>query len=451
MPHLSIVDFHAKPSCPDNTVPIQNAIDAAYAKGGGAVIVPAGDYKLGMISLRDNVELHLEHGAILSSILKPVPQEGRSAIATFHSLRYLIGGVGIKNASITGKGKIDGRGYDQFWNIEPGREYRLWHDRYAPKADRPKGLIHFRQSSDILIRDVTITDPPTYAIWTLGCDRVSVDSVRITSDPLSPNSDGIDIDCCVGVHITGCDIDSGDDAIAIKSDIHELGYDKACENITVTNCRLKTTSCGIRLGYEGDGAIRNCTFSNCVIYESMIGISLMVTINPHGERICILHGPKIHNIIFSNLIIQAIQTFNFQVLREGPGEFTGYIDNILFQNINATATRGSYIGGMAENPIRRLQFHQLKMTLSGEMGADFIESVPEPYPIWNDLSFSGVPWGIFARNVNELSIRNAYFRWQDAAGDWREGIRTDSVTSLDTSNIQEHRHPKPNSLSTKER
>lgn len=437
MPHLNIIDFHADVSHPDNTVSFQRAIDAAYENGGGRVTVPAGEYKLGMISLRDNVELHLEHGAVLSSILKPVRQEGRSAIATFHSLRYLIGGIGIKNASITGKGKIDGRGYDQFWNIELGREYRLWHDRYAPKADRPKGLIHFRESSDILIRDVTITDPPTYAIWTLGCDRVSMDSIRIKSDPLSPNSDGIDIDCCASVHITGCDIDSGDDAIAIKSDIHELGYDKACENITVTNCRLKTTSCGIRLGYEGDGAIRNCTFSNCVIYESMIGISLMVTINPHGDRISILHGPKIHDIIFSNLVIQAIQTFNFQVLREGPGEFTGYLDNILFQNISATATRGSYIGGMAENPIRRLQFDQLTMTLTGEMGADFLQSVPEPYPIWNDLSFSGIPWAMYARNVNDLAIRNASFQWQNTTGEWQEAIRAENVPLLRTDHIQE--------------
>ena len=46
---------------------------------------------------------------------------------------------------------------------------------------------------------------------------------------------------------------------AVKSDINELGYDKACENITITNCRFFTSSDGIRLGYEGDGAIRRIT------------------------------------------------------------------------------------------------------------------------------------------------------------------------------------------------
>jgi polygalacturonase len=379
-----------------------------------------------MVSLRDNIELYLERGAVLNSILEPVPQPGGSELTTTNTKRYLLGGIGVRNVSITGHGVIDGRGYEKFWDIDPGREYRLWLDRYFPKPYRPKGLIHFRESSGITIRDVTILSPPAYGIWLLGCDFVSLDSIKINSDPLSPNTDGLDIDCCANVNIINCDIDTGDDAIALKSDTHELGCDKACENVTVSNCRLKTTSCGIRLGYEGDGAIRNCIFTNCVIYESMIGISMMVTINPDGKRVRIFRGPEISGVIFSNLVINAMQTFNFQVLREGPGEFTGYIDNIMFQNIIANATRGSYIGGLAENHIRSLDFENLSMTLNGHLGNDFADSVPEPYPIWNDLSWSGIPWAVYARHVEELRLRNIKFNW-DKAENWKGDLQTFEV------------------------
>ena len=44
---------------------IQRAIDAAHADGGGTVVVPPGDYLIGPIRLRSNIELHLSPGARL--------------------------------------------------------------------------------------------------------------------------------------------------------------------------------------------------------------------------------------------------------------------------------------------------------------------------------------------------------------------------------------------------
>ena len=43
---------------------IQQAVDAAAAAGGGRVIVPAGRFLSGSVLLKDNVELHLESGAV---------------------------------------------------------------------------------------------------------------------------------------------------------------------------------------------------------------------------------------------------------------------------------------------------------------------------------------------------------------------------------------------------
>ena len=54
---------------------IQQAVDAAAAAGGGRVIVPAGRFLSGSVLLKDNVELHLESGAVLTT----PPTAGRAA------------------------------------------------------------------------------------------------------------------------------------------------------------------------------------------------------------------------------------------------------------------------------------------------------------------------------------------------------------------------------------
>lgn len=47
------------------TKAINTAIESCHRQGGGRVIIPAGKYKSGTILLKDNVELHLENGALL--------------------------------------------------------------------------------------------------------------------------------------------------------------------------------------------------------------------------------------------------------------------------------------------------------------------------------------------------------------------------------------------------
>ncbi len=54
-----------------NTSAIQSAIDAAYKKGGGRVIVPEGIFLTGSIILKSGVELHLLDKAVLLGSTNP--------------------------------------------------------------------------------------------------------------------------------------------------------------------------------------------------------------------------------------------------------------------------------------------------------------------------------------------------------------------------------------------
>ena len=62
----NVMDFGAVPDGISlNTAAIQKAIDAAAAAGGGQVVIPAGKFLTGTLRLRDNIDLHLEPGAVL--------------------------------------------------------------------------------------------------------------------------------------------------------------------------------------------------------------------------------------------------------------------------------------------------------------------------------------------------------------------------------------------------
>ena len=53
--------------------------------------------------------------------------------------------------------------------------------------------------------------------------------------------------------------ESGDDCICIKNR-REYGEYGACENITVSNCTMVSTSCAIKLGSENVDVIRSIQF-----------------------------------------------------------------------------------------------------------------------------------------------------------------------------------------------
>ncbi|MBR6373525.1 MAG: GNAT family N-acetyltransferase, partial [Victivallales bacterium] len=310
--------------------------------------------------------------------------------------------------------------------MDDGLEHPLYGQRYWPRLHRPRGLLHFRESENILVSGITIIDPPSYNIWALGCDNCDFVGIKIRTDLKGPNNDGIDIDCCSNVRITGCDISCSDDAIGIFSDINTLGYNKTCEDIVVSDCRILATSDGIRIGYVGDGAIRRVTITNCIIHDTMIGISMMTAISPDDPRaVYIKYGPEITGVIFSNLVIDAFQTFNFQGSKtpsDTPLPIKGYIDRVFLRNITATAMRGSLLSGVPESPLRTVEISGLHLTLSGEMGTDFLEKVPEPYPTWSDLPWSGIPWPFFARHAKRIILRDSTIEWRNATGDWQPEI-----------------------------
>ena len=105
-------------------------------------------------------------------------------------------------------------------------------------------------------------------------------------------ADGIDPDGCQDVRISNCTIETGDDALVFySSDI--WGPALPTENVTVTNCRLSSSSSAIKFCDGNANAIRHVTIDNIVITNSNRGLAFMV-----------FDGGVVEDVVISNVTIE---------------------------------------------------------------------------------------------------------------------------------------------------
>ena len=237
-----------------STDAVQQAIDACSTAGGGRVLVPAGQYKIGTIILKSHVNLHLEHGATLfgsTDLADYIPVKSNYlSLRTQTTTIQLIYGDDVDDVTISGTGTIDGR----------GRSFKKlsWNDE---GITRPH-LLRFINSRDIRIQDITLKNSGCWMQHYLACDRLQIRGIKVFNRN-NYNNDAIDIDGCHDVTVSDMIADSDDDAITLKSTSPRL-----CENVTITNCVVSSHCNGIKLGTETNGGFKNITVSHCVVKPS---------------------------------------------------------------------------------------------------------------------------------------------------------------------------------------
>ena len=293
--NVNILDFGAVGDgvtlCTDK---IQAAIDACAATGGGRVSVAPGMYLVGTLWLRDNVELHLAHGATLKASTRMDDYNALDAYPQNFSViesekwvgKHLIIAHECENVALTGGGVIDGSG-DFFFEDEPQpQSLYFWREGGQSARDkeqlRPGQAVCFIECRRVRVEDVSFVNQPCWACFLHGCEYASVRGVRVFNPKTYFNTDGIDIDCCRFVTVSDCIIDTGDDAIAIRGASRRLKRgDMPCEYVTVTNCTIASSSSAMRIGV-GNGLIRHLRISNITISRGAPAITVMSTYGGRG-------------------------------------------------------------------------------------------------------------------------------------------------------------------------
>ena len=247
-----------------DTAAINKAIEAAAANGGGTVRFSAGTYLTFSIRLKSNITLYLDAGATILAA-DPVKDKGGYDLPEAnesdlyqdfghsHWQNSLIWGIGLENISILGSGKIDGtrgltrRGPGPRAPARPG-DSPVSLGGGSGRVQTPLGegaqrnanagmngqgnkAIALKLCRNVTLRDFTIQNGGHFAILATGVDNFTLDNLK-----LDTNRDAFDIDSCRYVRISNCSINTpNDDAIVLKSSF-ALGFVRAVEHVTITNC-----------------------------------------------------------------------------------------------------------------------------------------------------------------------------------------------------------------------
>ena len=351
-----------------STIAIQKAVDACAAAGGGKVIIPAGRFVSGPIFLKSRLEIELSAGAVLlgSTNMADYPAvAGRWEGIERKVYASLFTGHNLEHVSITGRGTIDGRGsiwwgaHKQTSSLRKKLGITAREPENPPDAalrwPRPR-LINLYNCTNILIRDLTILNSPSWNVHPVYCESVTIDNVSITAPADSPNTDAIDPDSCRNVRISNCHFDVGDDCIVIKSGYNEDGrrVNIPCENILISNCTFANGRGGVVIGSEMSGSVRNVTVVNCVFDGTLRGLRIKTALG---------RGGMVENFRASNLVMRNIPDAAFSITAAysdseakpagGPAKETiPILRNIHWSDvIVVNANKVADLGSLAESPL----------------------------------------------------------------------------------------------------
>ncbi len=403
---------------------INRAIEAAVAAGGGRVLFPAGTYLCYSIHLKSKVGLYLEQGATIIAadasssgsggydLAEPKnPWDAYQDYGHNHWHNSLIWGEGLENVSILGPGLIWGRGLSR--GSGPG-----------PAAENPgvaNKAISLKNCRNVTLRDFSILKGGHFGVLATGVDNFTIDNLRIDTD-----RDGIDIDCCRNIRVSNCSVNSPwDDAICPKSSF-ALGYARATENLTITNCyvtgiyKLGTLLDGtfqrfdpaerahgtgrIKFGTESNGGFKNITVSNCV-FEGCYGLAL------ESEDGALLEDVAITNITMRDVLVPLFLRLGSR-MRGPDGVAVGAMRRILISNLvcsNAEPGICSILSGIPGHRIEDIQLNDIYIQHRGGGTAEdaAIQPAEEEKEYPEPTMFGPTPaHGIFLRHVKNISVSN---------------------------------------------
>ena len=315
-----------------NQKAIQKAIDKCSQKGGGRVIVPAGQrFLTAAIQLKSGVNLVVEEGAVLEFAFEPelypiVPTRWEGLDCW--NLSPLIYAYQARDIAITGKGTIDGGGSNDTWwpwcgskkfgmkegGIAQNMGARARLLKYAedgvPMDERRFGptdglrpqMINLNQCEGILIEDVTLLRSPFWVIHPLLSTDITVRGVHINNN--GPNGDGCDPESCDRVLIENCYFNTGDDCIAIKSGRNNDGREggqgafagRASKNIIIRNSKFNNGHGGVVIGSEISGGCQNVYAHDCEMDSPSLDRVLRIKTNS-------CRGGVIENINMRNITV----------------------------------------------------------------------------------------------------------------------------------------------------
>ncbi|MFT3746536.1 MAG: glycoside hydrolase family 28 protein [Pyrinomonadaceae bacterium] len=454
-----------------DTAAINKTIETAASKGGGTVYFPAGTYLSFSIRLKSNITIYLDNGATLLAA-DPAVHKGKydmpeqnewdmyQDFGHSHWQNSLMWGIGIENFAIVGQGKIDGKGLSK---RSPGpRRPRTAGETPVSMAGNVSPLgetspitemnglgtkaIALKLSKNITLKDFTIFQGGHFALLATGVDNLTIDGLRVDT-----NRDGFDIDACRNVRISNSYVNSpNDDAIVLKSS-YALGFNRATENVTITNSQVSGFDLGtfldgtfkttqefapdkdrvtgrLKFGTESNGGFKNITISN-INFVHCRGLALET-----------VDGGYIEDISISNITMRDITTAPIFIRlgkrqRAPDGTPVAKIRRVNIDNVVVSDAHHEYasiIAGLAESPIEDVRLSNIRIHYKGGGKlSDVGREIPENEKNYPEPSMFGVlpAYGFYVRHAKGITFDNVKITYEKP--EERPAFVLDNVKDID--------------------
>jgi polygalacturonase len=396
-----------------DTAAIQRAIDEAAAAAGGAQVLLRGGkkYLVGALQLKGGIEFHLADDAELLVSTDQKDFAGRAAITAFdaHGLR------------LTGTGTINGRSREFMDHFDEKDEW------WRPKPFRPR-LVVLTGCKDLEIRDLTLSQAPSWTLHLLGCEHAVVDGIKIHNQLDVPNCDGIDPDHCRDLEIKNCHIVCGDDAIVIKTTRQGAAYGPS-SNIRVRDCVLETQDSGLKIGTETTQDITDVRFERCEIKQGCRG--LCIQLRDEGD----VSGIDFRDITFTSRYFSAPwwgrgEAISFTAIPRTPETKVGTIHDVRVTNVTGRAENSVRISGSAQSRMRDVRLENVAVTLD--------RWTKYPGGVWDNRPTSAVPDlephatpAFSVRHADRVTLDRCRVAWgKNIPDDFTHALEAEDVTAL---------------------
>jgi polygalacturonase len=430
-PVFNVKDYGATGRKADNARPaLQRAIDACGRAGGGTVYLPPGEYTSGQLRLRSGVRLYVEGGTTLFASL-----EGREFDPAPKSA--LLYGEDLHDIAIEGRGTIDGQASYEWRKNDFTDFYILSNQRLMEATGKPllrsfpaafsketvyPRLVLLLRCQDVRIQGLKFLRSRSWTINPYACKRLVIDGVYIYSDQKAGVwADGIDPDGCQDVRVSNSTIETGDDALVFySSDI--WGPALPTENVTVTNCRLSSSSSAIKFCDGNSNAIRRVAIDNVVITNSNRGLAFMV-----------FDGGVVEDVVISNVTIETRRFdwfwwgdgdpihFNIKRRSEVDGNKrekeppAGTIRNVTIRGVIAHGAGTSAINGHPDSWLDGIRLENVRLFVSHDPQA--------PY--------ENTQAALTLRHARNFTLKDVEIRWEKPESPtWNTGLGVDHVEGL---------------------
>jgi hypothetical protein len=281
---------------------------------------------------------------------------------------------------------------------------------------------------DMIVRDVTFKQSPSWTMHLQGCERTLVERVKIRNQLDVPNCDGIDADHCRDLEIKNCDIVCGDDGIVVKNTRQGLRYGPSSK-IRVSDCLIETQDSGLKIGTETTQDVSDVRFERCEIKQCSRGICIQL--RDEGSVFDVrFKDIRFASRYFSDPWWGRGEAISLTAIPRTPTSKVGTIYDVRLENVVGKAENSARICGSEESRIRDVTFENVAIAL--ERFTRYKGGMWDNRPTTAIPQFEehGTP-GFSIRHADNITLKNCSLTWGKNSPDYfSNAIEAVDVTGL---------------------